>query len=348
MKILVRATNWVGDAILSIPALNAIRGCWPGAEIVALARPWVAGLYEGQPFVDRVISLTSGGGLKYLRASKGMTRMLRAEQFDSAVLLPNSFSSAWLAWRAGIPQRIGYARDGRGLLLTRAVPPPRPDEIDAHESYYYLHLLRRAGWLSTIPKVREIKLEISAEAHAAAEKRLQGEGAVTGAPRIAIAAGAAYGSAKCWLPERFAAVANQFIDDFQATVIMFGTSSEQEITSRISAGMKRPPVNLAGCTSISELPALLAACQLFIGNDSGAMHVAAAAGVPVVGIFGPTNPQGTAPVTPMEAVVREPVFCSPCFLRRCPIDHRCMTRVTAETVYTAGRGLLERAEAQSA
>jgi heptosyltransferase II len=348
MKILVRATNWVGDAILSIPALNAIRSCWPGAEIVALARPWVAGLYEGQPFVNRVIPLASGGGLRDIRATEEIARTLRAEQFDSAVLFPNSFSSAWLAWRAGIPQRIGYARDGRGLLLTRAIPPPRRNEIDAHESYYYLNLLRRVGWLSAIPNVREIKLEISAEARAMAEKRLQAEGAAPGAPRIAIAAGAAYGSAKCWLPERFAAVADRFIDDFQATVIMFGASSEQGITSRISAGMRQPPINLAGRTSISELPALLAACQLFIGNDSGAMHVAAAAGVPVVGIFGPTNPQGTAPITPMETIVRGPTFCSPCFLRKCPIDHRCMTRVTAETVYSAGRGLLERAEVQRA
>jgi heptosyltransferase-2 len=137
-------------------------------------------------------------------------------------------------------------------------------------------------------------------------------------------------------------VASRFVDDFRATVILFGTSSEQEITSRIAAAMQPPPINLAGRTSISELPALLAACQLFVGNDSGAMHVAAAAGVPVIGIFGPTDPNGTAPATSRRAIVREPVFCSPCLLRRCPIDHRCMARVDAATVYAASRGLLER------
>jgi heptosyltransferase-2 len=342
MKILIRATNWVGDAILAIPALNAVRDRWPGAEIVALARPWVAGLYEGQPFLNRVIQLASGGGLMDLRETEEATKSLRAEQFDASVLLPNSFSSAWMAWRADIPQRIGYARDGRGLLLTRAIAPPRAGEIPQHEAYYYLNLLRAAGWLSSLPKVEEIRLAISDEARIAAEERMQSEGAAPGVPRIAIAAGAAYGSAKCWPPERFAAMAKRFIDDFRAAVILFGTSSEQDICFRIAAGMQPPPINLAGRTNISELPALLAACQLFVGNDSGAMHVAAAAGVPVVGIFGPTDPHGTAPMTVRRAIVREPVFCSPCFLRKCPIDHRCMTRVDVDAVNAAGRRLLER------
>jgi heptosyltransferase-2 len=343
MKIVVRATNWVGDAIMAIPALNAIRGRWPDAEIVALARPWVAGLYDGQPFVDRVIPLASSGGLGDWGATEQVANSLRLEQFDAAVLLPNSFSSAWLAWRAGIPRRIGYARDGRSLLLTQAIAPPRAGEIPAHESYYYLNLLRNAGWLITLPEVREIRLEILPKERDAAEAKLQAEGAAPGAMRIAIAPGAAYGSAKCWPPERFAAVASQFIEEFHAAVILFGTSSEQEICSRIAAAMPTTPINLAGRTAISELPALLASCQLFVGNDSGAMHVAAAAEVPVVGVFGPTDPNDTAPVTSRGAIVREPVFCSPCFLRKCPIDHRCMTRVDVATVYAAGRGLLERA-----
>jgi heptosyltransferase-2 len=342
MKILVRATNWVGDAIMAIPALAAIRSRWSGAEIVALARPWVAGLYDGQAFVDRVIPLEGGGGLADWRATENVAEALRAERFDAAVLLPNSFSSAWLAWRAEIPQRIGYARERRALLLTRAIAPPRAGEIPRHEAYSYLNLLRGAGWLSALPKVEEIRLEISSQARDAAEKRLQAEGAVPGVPRIAIGAGAAFGSAKCWPPGRFAAVASRFIDDFQGAVILFGTSSERKICSRIAAAMHQPAINLAGRTSIAELPALLAACQLFVGNDSGAMHVAAAAGVPVVGIFGPTDPNGTAPLTPRRAIIREPVFCSPCFLRKCPIDHRCMTRVNANTVYAAGRGLLEK------
>ncbi len=341
MKLLVRATNWVGDAILSIPAMQAIRARWLAAEIIVLARPWVAGLYQGQDFVDRVIPLENAGGLRDFRAMETVAARLRAEEFDIAVLLPNSFSSAWLIWRAGIPERIGYARDGRGLMLTRRIAVPRAREIPKQESCYYLELLRRAGWLESLPDVREIRLQVSAQAKCAAEEKLQAEGASAQRPRIAMAPGAAYGSAKCWLPERFAQVADRLIEEFRASVILFGTSSEREIISRIAEGMKQPPINLAGRTAITELPALLGACQLFIGNDSGAMHVAAAAGVPVVAIFGPTDPEGTAPVTARRTLVREPVFCSPCFLRHCPIDHRCMTRIPAEAVYAAARNWLE-------
>lgn len=343
MKVLVRAPNWVGDSILAIPALNAIRQRCAGAEVVILARPWVAGLYEGQPFADRVIRLENRGRLLDFRVLEETADLLRAECFDASIILPNSFSSAWLFWRARIPRRIGYARDGRALLLTRAIALPRRGEIPPHESYYYLNLLRRAGWLTAMPEIREISLQIPQAARDAAEARLQAEGSPAGSLRLAIAPGAAYGSAKCWLPERFAAVADGFIEDFRGSVILFGTSSEQEISSRIAACMHQAPINLAGRTAIGELPALLSACRLFIGNDSGAMHVAAAAGVPVVGIFGPTDPGGTAPVSPLRAIVRQPVFCSPCFLRKCPIDHRCMTRIAPAQVHDAGRRLLENA-----
>jgi heptosyltransferase-2 len=343
MKILVRAANWIGDSILSIPALEAVRARWPSAEIVALARPGVAGIYAGQPFVDRVIPLETGGGLKDFRAMETVANRLRAERFDSALLLPNSFSSAWLAWRAGIPERIGYSRDGRAILLTRKIRVPRTDEIPRHEAYYYLELLRRAGWCDAVPQITEALLRASVDALDEAENQLQAAGAPPDRPRLAIAAGAAYGSAKCWLPERFAEVADRLIDDFRASVILFGTSSEREITSRIALCMKQSSVNLAGLTDIALLPALMARCRLFVGNDSGAMHVAAAVGIPVVAIFGPTDPEGTAPLTERRTLLREPVFCSPCFLRTCPIDHRCMKRVQTNAVYDAARNWLERA-----
>ena len=343
MKILVRAPNWIGDSILAIPAMVAVRAHWPGAEIVALVRPGVAGIYAGQSFVDRVISLGGGGGLKDFRATETTAGRLRAERFDSTLLLPNSFSSAWLAWRAGIPERIGYSRDARGILLTRKLRVPRGGEILRHEVYYYMELVRRAGWCGEYSEITEARLPISGEALDAAEDQLRKAGAPPDRPRVAIAAGAAYGSAKCWLPERFAEVADRLIDDFRANVILFGTSSEREITSRIAKSMKQASVDLAGATNIALLPALMARCPLFLGNDSGAMHVAAAVGIPVVAIFGPTDPEGTAPLTPRRTLVREPVFCSPCFLRTCPIDHRCMARVQANTVYDAARNWLERA-----
>ncbi len=340
MKILVRATNWVGDAVMCIPALEAVRARWPQAEISILARRWVADLYGGQPFADRVITQDASPRNPFL--VEGTARTLRREYFDCALLLQNAFSAAWLAWRAGIPERIGYARDGRSFLLTRAIAVPAKSEIPAHESYYYLELLRRAGWIEKVPQVSEIRLWLTPQATEAAESQLQQAGARAEAVRIALAPGAAYGSAKCWLPERFAEAADGLIGQFGADVILFGTSSEAEVCQQIAARMHHRPVNLAGQTPIGELPALFSRCQLFLGNDSGAMHVAAAVGVPVVAIFGPTDPEGTSPVTPKWSLVRHPVSCSPCFLRECPIDHRCMTRIEVAEVQAAAVKWLEK------
>ncbi len=339
MKILIRATNWVGDAVMCIPALEAIRARWPQAEIAILARPWVADLYRCQPFADRIIALDASARSPF--AMGKIARELRGEHFDCAILLQNAFSAAWLVWRAGIRERIGYARDGRRFLLSRAVPVPRAGQIPAHESFYYLELVRRAGWTEQLPDIAEIRLQLAAGASEAAESRLETAGARRGALRIALAPGAAYGSAKCWLPERFASLADSLVDEFAADVILFGTPSEAEVSRQIAARMHHQPINLVGQTPIGELPALFSRCQLFIGNDSGAMHVAAAVGVAVVGIFGSPDPEGTAPLTQRRTIVRHPVACSPCFLRECPIDHRCMTRIETADVRAAAIQWLE-------
>ena len=338
MKIVVRATNWIGDAVMSIPALWAIRRRWPEAEITILGRPAIAQLYEGQKFTNRVMSV-SGNGKNPIVAER-QSRELRNERFDCAVLFQNAFSAAWVVWRAKIPERIGYSRDARGLLLTRAIAVPKAGEILAHESYYYLELLRRAGWLDELPKVEQISMKLNPEMAARAEARIRESGA-RGGTRIALAPGASYGSAKCWLPERFAAVADALVDEFGADVILFGTSSEIEICRQIAERMRHRPVNFAGQTSMKELPALFSRCQLFLGNDSGAMHVAAAVGLPVVAVFGSTDLEGTAPVTAKKILVRHAVSCSPCFLRECPIDHRCMTRVSVEDVRCAAVKMIE-------
>ncbi len=339
MKLLIRATNWVGDAVMCIPALEAIRVHWPDAEISILARPWVADLYRDQPFANKLISLDASVRSPF--AMDNISRELGREHFDCALLLQNAFSAAWLAWRAGIPERIGYASDARRLLLTRAVRVPRNGEIPAHESYYYLELLRRIGWLDKLPTITKIVLRLAPGASEAAESRLRKTGVHPGSLRIALAPGAAYGAAKCWLPERFAAVADSLVDEFNADVILFGTTSEVEVSRQIAARMRHQPISLVGETHIGELPAFFSRSQLFIGNDSGAMHVAAAVGVPVVGVFGSTDPHGTAPVTPRRTLVQRKVACSPCFLRECPIDHRCMTRVTVADVHAAALKWLE-------
>jgi heptosyltransferase-2 len=344
MKILVRATNWVGDAIMSIPALKALRARWADAEIVVLARPWVGALYQGQGFADRVLAFDSDPRGRVRFSGRPAASSLSEERFDVALLFPNSFASAWLSWRAGIPERIGYARDGRSMLLTKAIPVPRAGELPAHESYYYLELLRRAEWIKSLntADVTEIRLRIEPGAIASAQSKLSAAGARFGKPWLAFAPGAAYGSAKCWPADRFSELADRLIAEFDVDVILFGTASERDIAERIAARMRHRPVNLAGQTPIGELPALFAACRLFIGNDSGAMHVAAASGLPVVAIFGSTDPEGTAPVTPRRTIVRRPVSCSPCFLRQCPVDHRCMTRVEVDAVHAAAQDWLER------
>jgi heptosyltransferase II len=342
VKILVRATNWVGDAIMALPALRAVRKKFADAHIAIVARPYVADIYRGQGVCDELIAYDPRGTEKGFGGREALASRLRAGKFDAALLLQNAFDAAWLAWRAGIPERIGYARDGRGILLTKSIAVPKAGEIPAHEQFYYLELVRRAGWMERVEGEREISLAVSREARDRAEQKLIEAGVRprtggAGTLRVAIGAGASYGSAKCWLPERFAEVANRLMGESEAEIILFGTPGETAVSEAIVAGMKRKPIDLTGKTAIAELPALLSRCQLFIGNDSGAMHVASAVGLPVVAIFGPTDPFGTAPVTPRCTIVQEKPYCSPCFLRRCPTDHRCMTKVTAESVTAAAR-----------
>lgn len=337
MKILVRATNWVGDAVMAIPALAAIREARPGDEITLLARPSVADLYREQGYADRILVYENRGRHRGVWGRERLAAELRSERFDVAMLFQNAFDAAWLAWRAGIPTRIGYARDARGWLLTRAVAVPKRGEVLAHESYYYLELLSRAGWIDRLPAVERIALSVSEVARSRGRQTLLAAGARPNAAWIAFAPGAAYGSAKCWLPDRYAALADRMIDAADADVILFGAPQENEMASRIMGAMRNRAIDLVGKTSIADLPGLLAVCRQFVGNDSGAMHVAGAVGLPVVGIFGPTDPEGTSPVTPQFRLVREPVSCSPCFLRHCPIDHRCMTRISVDRVFDAAQ-----------
>jgi len=346
VKILIRATNWVGDAIMALPALRAVRKRFPEAEIAIVGRPYVADIYRDQEICDQLIAYDPNGLHKGFSGRERLAAELRAQKFDVALLLQNAFDAAWLAWRASIPERIGYARDARSFLLTKAVPLPRPGEIPAHEKFYYLELLRRAGWLDVVQDESFIGLHVPAEKRRSADEFLYKSRVRQGVLRIAIAAGASYGSAKCWPPSRFAEVANRLQSVADANVILFGTAAEANVSTAISAELRRPPIDLTGKTAIADLPALLSQCHLFIGNDSGAMHVAAAVGLPIVGVFGPTDPNGTAPVTTRCSIVQQRPYCSPCFLRRCPTDHRCMTAITADMVVAAARPWLSSTQVQ--
>jgi heptosyltransferase-2 len=348
MKILIRATNWVGDAIMALPALRAVRSRFPEAEIAIVARPYVAELYRDQQICNQLIAYDPAGEHAGLSGRERLAAKLRQQKFDAAMLLQNAFDAAWLVWRAGIPERIGYARDGRSLLLTKAVPVPRQGEIPAHEKYYYLELLRRAGWADSPADEPYIQLSIPEEKRRNAESFLSSSGARAGALRVAFGAGASYGAARCWPPSRFAELANRLQSQRGADIILFGTAAEAGVSKAISAEMRRAPIDLTGKTAIADLPALLSQCHLFVGNDSGAMHVAAAAGLPLVAVIGPTDPNATAPVTPNSTIVQQKPYCSPCFLPRCPTDHRCMTKITADMVEAAANSWLPTIKVQRA
>jgi heptosyltransferase-2 len=337
VKILIRAPNWIGDAIMALPAIRAIRVARNGTDdkIAILARSYVADIYRDQNVADELLVYDNRGRHSGFAGRERLAADLRARKFDTAILLQNAFDAAWLAWRAAVPERIGYARDGRSVLLTSAVPVPKAGEIPAHEKFYYLELLRRAGWIDAISDESFIHLRIPDASRRSAADFLFSSGSRPHATRVAIGAGAAYGSAKCWPPARFAELATQLQAQWDADVILFGAAAETDVSAAIASEMSKPPIDLTGKTAIADLPALLSQCHVFIGNDSGAMHVAAAAGLPTIGIFGPTDPSGTAPVTPRHSIVREQPYCSPCFLRRCPIDHRCMTRITTAQVEAA-------------
>ena len=338
-KILVRVPNWVGDAVLCLPALEKLGEKFPAAELTVLARAGVADLFGGRAGIPRVHVFEHRGRHRGVGGLLRLAGELRAECFGLAVLFQNAFQAALLALLAGIPRRVGYARDARGPLLTHLIPVPRVGEIPPHETYYYLELLRRAGWLDALPVVERIPLTPSPAVVEQMRVRLREYGLEEPNPagrlRVVLAPGASYGSAKCWLPERYARIADRLVETYNAAVLLCGTSAEASLGEAIAAGMHAKPISLLGTTTLEEFLALLPSADLFIGNDSGAMHLAAGVGLPQVVIFGPTDEAGTGPLNPRARLVKQPVSCSPCFLRHCPVDHRCMTRISVDLVWQA-------------
>jgi heptosyltransferase-2 len=330
-KILIRGPNWVGDAVLAIPALKAVRSNFPEAEITLLVRPWVAGLFTSAPFIDKVWTEAKPSGLgDWTR----ITRDIRAFEFDIALLLPNSFESALMMFLARVPCRVGYATDGRTWMLTNSVDPPTGSR---HQVYYYLDLAKALQAGADQPS---IEIEATSDERANARNLLHEEG-ITHANRfLVLNPGAAYGSAKRWHEDRFAEVADILAGEMGLDVVLIGSESERPVAEQIRDRMKSRTAVLNGKTSLETLIGVLAESSLMITNDSGPMHIAAALGVPTVAVFGSTDERVTAPVGPRTRVVKNPVECSPCLLRECPIDHRCMNGVSVEDVCRAARELV--------
>lgn len=318
---------------MSLPALHALRSAFAGDHIAILARPWVSDLYAREAVCDRVIPYRPAAGRGDLAAKWTVARELAREKFDLAVLLPNSFESALVARVAGIPRIIGYNRDGRGLLLTEAIAKP---EEHRHERFYYLELLKRAGLIAEFPEDAPIRLTAAAKEGASL---LAARGIAL--PVIGVSPGAAYGNAKRWLPERFAESAREVAWALGARVVLFGSAGERPLCGSVAAAVGDNACNLAGETTLREFIDMASACRIFLTNDSGAMHIASALGVPTVTVFGSTDDVTTGPTGPLARIVRERVECSPCLRRECPIDHRCMTRIPASRVTQTAFELLK-------
>lgn len=341
-KLLVRATNWLGDAVICLPAMREIRRAHPGWHITVLARPWVADLYAREDFADDVVLYENKEKHAGMRGKWRLASELRRGNFDRAILLQNAFDAALVSTLARIPERIGYARDARGPLLTNAVPVPTNGDAPAHERFYYLELLRRAGLLEEIPECADIRLA-GADQAASAGWELWRQRGYPDSRWIGISPGAAFGTAKQWLPERFSEAAQQLAAANDARVVVFGAPNEAELGRQVASAAGANAISLAGETTLREFIDLAATCSLFLTNDSGPMHVAAALGIPTVAIFGATDHIATGPSASWARIVREPVDCAPCKLRECPIDHRCMTGVTAAQVVTEAQALLQTA-----
>ena len=348
---MVRVPNWVGDAVMALPALAELRRIFSGARLVLAANRRVAGLFEGEGLADDLIALAEGHGLLATpRQFISEARRLRRERFDMAVLLPNSFSAALTARAGGTKQIVGYATDGRRPLLTQTIAF-EADCKRRHQVRYYLNIAarleQRLTGQSRVNLDAQPALHVGAAQQAHARRLIEAAGIDPTKRIVALCPGATNSRAKRWLPERFAATADQLSerDDFQ--MIIVGAPADLDAARAVAQQMRSSVADLTGRTTLAELKAVLACTALVVSNDTGTAHVAAALGVPTVTIFGPTEDFATRPLAELAAVVRHPVECSPCMLRDCPIDHRCMTRVTVADVYRATRDLTESTQAKT-
>jgi heptosyltransferase-2 len=336
-RILVRGPNWLGDAVMCEPALRGLRSLFPDAQIALLVKPAVADLFAGHPSLTRVLTYDTKGHHAGLSGKWGLAGQLRRQGFDLAVLFQNAFEAAFLTFLAGVPRRYGYATDGRSLLLSDPVATPDRRTL-VHQVRYYWDLLEPLG-LKGDPLAPELVV-FPEEEQAMAGRFAQGGLTATDVV-VGVNPGSTYGGAKRWLPERFAEVTERLCSTIresrgqQVSVVIFGAKGEERLGQEIAARLSSPSLVLSGATTIRELMAAVKRCAMLLTNDTGPMHIASAFQVPVVAIFGPTDWRTTSPFGSAHAIVRQPVDCAPCLLRECPIDHRCMTRVTVDQVYEA-------------
>ena len=333
-NLLVRDVNWIGDGVMTLPALKALRKAMPETKISLLVKPWVSPLFEKDPNIDEIIIYDDK--YKGIIGKIKLSRMLNKKKFCSTILFQNAFDAALITFLAGIKERAGYNRDGRGHLLTTAVPVPQ-NEGEVHQINYYLNLLDKLGINAGYS---DPYIYFTLDERLEARKFLQD----LKRPILGINPGATYGSAKRWFPERFADIANWFISDTGGSAIIFGGKSEVDIADEIykksipEFRTSHSLMNLAGKTSLRELISLISECDVFLTNDSGPLHIAYAVRTPMVAIFGSTDPVLTGPPPGGDennhVVIKPDLSCSPCFERTCKNnDMRCMYAILSDDVY---------------
>jgi len=331
-RVLVKEVNWLGDVVMSLPALRAVRRAFPEAHLALLVKTELASFFDGAAWVDEVIPYRVTRGLGGIADRRGVIRTLRAGRYELAILLPRSFEAAFWTTLARIPQRVGFATDGRGMMLTSKVPYT-PALFAGHQSGDYLHMLRATLGITGDPNdyVPDVHAPHVAAARAwlAARRRNRG-------PLIALAPAAAFGPAKEWPPDRYAALIDLLADRHQAECVLVGAPGERARCEQVAAATRQGALVAAGEHGVGESMALLTLCAGFAGNDSGAMHLAGALGVPTVGLYGSTRPQRTAPLGPRTKVVYHQIECSPCMDRTCRFGHyECLKRITVGEIADA-------------
>jgi heptosyltransferase II len=339
VKILVRGTNWIGDAVMSVPALRELRRIFPDAHITLHTADWADGLFGDAQFLDELVTFKRSKWR--IKDVYDNWQFLQDDSFDLAILFPNSFESALTAFLTRIPRRFGYNKDLRELLLTDPIAVPEWKDR-RHEVFYYLNLIaevekRVLGRETVSEALPDVSLDITGERQTSAKQILNGAGINGDKKIVALGVGSTNSRAKRWPAESYAALNDMLQTRSGANVVLIGSKDESSVASHVISLSDHKPIDLTGQTNLSEAVATLGSVDLLISNDMGLAHVADAVGTPTLIIFGPTDPTTTRPYSSNAEVIRKKVECAPCMLRDCPIDHRCMTRITVEEVWAAAK-----------
>lgn len=328
-KILIRVPNWIGDCVMATPVITDLKKAFPKAHITVMCLKSMASLFSCDQDVDAVLPFERPKGKHKRQLKHDIIKKLKEGNFDVGLLLTNSFSSAFWFWQAGIKERIGFAKDARSIFLTKSITH-LPSWQSFHQVDVYKMLVNQFG----ITKSRtNPRLFCSAKEMQQAQLLLKNYGVGRSDALVGINATASYGDAKCWLPERFVEVARKLCDRPNTRVVFFGDPSAERFLGSLCSSLPDTVINLAGKTSLKDLVCLIKSCKVLLTNDSGPMHIAAATGSPIVALFGSTNEVLTGPYTKKASVIHKHVSCSPCYLRKCPIDFRCMKQIEVDEVY---------------